>query len=251
MRDAIRLEFLGAEARLTLDRPAQDNALTLPDLQRLRAAIAEAAARPEVRVLRLRAEGRTFCAGRAPQPGAPASQGPQPPATAETLRARLVAPILEVYGALHALDIVSVAEVQGDAHGLGCALVSACDIALAANTARFSLPEMAKDLPPTLALSALAHKVHPKAAASLVLGLATLDAQGALGAGLVGEVLAPEALRGRADALVAQLAERHPLAIATVKRYLRAAQSPDQALHAELAASLISGAMSAIQAGKA
>ena len=248
MTDAVRLEFLGAEARLTLARPAQDNALTLPDLQRLRAAIAEAGARPEVRVLRLRAEGSTFCAGRAPQPGAP---GSQPPATAETLRARLVAPILEVYGALHALDIVSVAEVQGDAHGLGCALVSACDIALAASTARFSLPEMAKDLPPTLALSALAHKVHAKAAASLVLGMATLDAQGALGAGLVGEVLAPEALRARADAVVAQLAERHPIAIATVKRSLRAAQSPDQALHAELAASLISGAMSAIQATKA
>lgn len=241
MTDTIRLEYHGAEARIMLAHVATGNALTLPDIKRARAAIAEAAARPEVRVLRLCAEGAVFCVGRAPEAGPPA------PATAEELRTRLVAPILELYRALHALDIVSVAQVQGDAHGMGCALVSACDIAVSASTARFSLPEMAKDLPPTLALSALGRKVSPKAAASMVLGLATFDAQAAMRAGIVGEVVEPGELAARVDAIVAQLSGRNAIALATVKRYLRAAQAPDFDLCAEMAASMLSGAMPAIR----
>lgn len=242
MTDTIRLEYFGAEARLTLANAVAGNALTLPDIKRARGFIIDAAAKPEVRVLRLRAEGSVFCVGRAPEVGPPA------PATAEELRTRLAAPILDLYRALHALDIVSVAEVQGDAHGLGCALVSACDIAVAAGSAKFSLPEMAKDLPPTLALSALGRKVAPKAAASLVLGLAIFDAQAAMRAGLVGEVVEANALAARTDEIVAQLSTRNAIALATVKRYLRAAQSPDFDLCSEVAASMLSGAMPAIRA---
>jgi enoyl-CoA hydratase len=244
MKDILRLEYFGAEARLTLANAATGNALTLAGIKRAGAAIAEAAARPGVRVLRLCAEGDVFCMGRAPEPGPPA------PATAEELRTQLIAPIVDLYRALHRLDIVSVAQVQGDAHGLGCALVSSCDIALAASSAKFSLPEMHKDLPPTLALSALGRKVSAKAAASMVLGGATLDAQAAMRAGLVGEVLDASALAARTDEVVAQLSMRNPIALATVKRYLRAAQAPDFELNAELAASMLSLAMPAIRAAK-
>jgi len=244
MTSTIRLEYFGAEARLTLSSPDTGNQLTLPDIESAIAAIGDAARRPEVRVLRLRAEGKSFCLGRAPEAGAPTPLDP------ETLRNRLVGPILSLYRALHVLDIVSLAEVQGEARGLGCALVSACDMAVASDVATFSLPEMTKDLPPTLALSALGRRVQAKSAVSLVLGLATLDAQGALRAGLVGEVVPASALRTRTDEIVAQLSERHAIAIATVKRYLRSAQSPDFDLCAELAASLLSGALPSIRAAK-
>lgn len=239
----IRIDYHGAEARLTLAHGASGNALTLPDIRQAREAIAQAAAKPGVRVLRLCAEGDTFCVGRAPEGGPPSGQP-----TSEDLRARLIAPILDLYRALHTLDIVSVAQVQGDAHGLGCALVSACDIAVASRTARFSLPEMTKDLPPTLALSALGRKVHPKVAASMVLGLATLSADDAVRAGIVGEVVEPSELARRVDDIVAQIGARHTLALATVKRYLRAAQAPDFDVNAEMAASMLSGAIPAIRA---
>ena len=239
----VRIDYHGAEARLTLSHGAAGNALTLPDIRQAREAIAQAGARPEVRVLRICAEGEKFCVGRAPEGGPPSGQP-----TSEDLRARLIAPILDLYRALHALDIVSVAQVQGDAHGLGCALVSACDIAVASRTARFSLPEMTKDLPPTLALSALGRKVPPKVAASMVLGLATLSADDAVRAGIVGEVVEPAELTGRVDEIVAHIGARHPVALATVKRYLRAAQAPDFDVCAEMAASMLSGAIPAIRA---
>jgi enoyl-CoA hydratase/carnithine racemase len=246
MTDNIRLEFIGAEARLTLSNGNAGNALSLPDIRSASAAIMQAAAHAEVRVLRLRAEGAAFCLGRAPESGSRSHES----TTAEGLRINLILPILNLYRSLHVLDIVSLAEVQGDAYGLGCALVSACDIAVAASSAKFSLPEMAKDLPPTLALSALGRKVSPKAAASLVLGLATFDALSAMRAGIVGEVVEAAALTTRTDEIVAQLSARNSIALATVKRYLRASQSPDFDACAEMAASMLSGAIPAIRATK-
>jgi enoyl-CoA hydratase/carnithine racemase len=241
MPDAPELAFFGGEARITLRRPETGNALTLPDVHALRQAIETAAAREEVRVLRICAQGGTFCAGRAAPPA-----GSEPPRW-EQVRPRLIEPILALYRALHTLDIVTLAQVQGDAHGLGCALVAACDLAVASEGARFSLPEMAKDMPPTLALSVVARRVAPKEAAHLVLGLAEWDAARALASGLVGEAVPHDRLQARCDALAAQLAARDALALATVKRFLRAAYAPDFEPWAELAAASLAGAFPAIR----
>lgn len=243
MTETVKLEYVEAEARLTLCQPASRNALTVEDIRLATELIGKAGRQPGIRVLRICAQGEVFCAGRAHEtPKSPSSP------TSEDLRARLIEPILALYRALHGLDIVSVAQVQGDAHGLGCALVSACDIAVAASGARFSLPEMEKDLPPTLAISAFGRKVHPKVTASMVLGLATLDAASAQRAGIVGEVVPADALAGRVDEIVGTLSRRHPLAIATVKRYLRGALAPDYEVCSEMAAALLSGSMPAIRA---
>ena len=238
----IRFEITGGEARLTLCRPGHGNALRMEDIVATCRAIEEAGRSPGVKVLRLCAEGANFCVGRAAEPAARAALVP------EAIRTGLVQPILDMYRAMHSLDIVSVAQVQGDAHGLGCALMAACDIVVAATTAKFSLPEMLKDLPPTLALSAVLPNVHPKAAASLVLAARSLDAREALAIGLVSEVLEVPALQARVDEIVSHTVARHPVAIKTVKRYLRAAGAPNYHTNAELAASLLSGAMADIRA---
>ncbi|VTU33131.1 Hydroxycinnamoyl-CoA hydratase-lyase [Variovorax sp. PBL-H6] len=244
MTSGIRFEISSGEARMTLCRPETGNALRLDDIVAASQWIGDLArATPDVKVLRLCAEGETFCVGRAVEPGA-APRGQNP----ESTRRGLVDPILDLYRALHSADVVSVAQVQGDAHGLGCALVAACDLAVVAATAKFSLPEMHKDLPPTLALSAVLPSVHLKAAASLVLGGATIDGRAAVAVGLAGEVVDAQNLGARVDAIVEHLVARHPVALKTVKRYLRAAGAPDHQTHAELAASLLSGAMSDIRA---
>src|SRR5688572_15872645 len=182
MHEPPRLEFDGAQALVTLCDPELSNALSLDQVKRLRECVAEASANDAVRVLRLRAEGEVFCAGRATGGGAPGASG-------EAMRATLIAPIQDLYRALHATDLVTIAEVQGDAHGLGCALVAACDLAVASTNARFSLPEMGKHLPPTLALSVMVPRVTPRVAAHLVLAMNVLDARAALAAGIVGEVV--------------------------------------------------------------
>lgn len=234
----------GAQTLITLGGTLAGNALTLPALRELGAAIRSAGDRGQTKVLRLRGRDGDFSVGRAPE-----KPGPDAPTSAHEIRKRLVDPILDVYAALRALPFPAVAEVTGRATGLGCALVAACDLAIAARSARFSLPEMAKDLPPTLALSALGRRAGAKAAASLVYGLGELDAMGALSAGLVGEVVDDEQLDARADALGAQIAERNPIALQAIKRYLRSMHDSDAEAMAELAASVLSGAVSSMRAG--
>ena len=62
-------------------------------------------------------------------------------------------PILDLYADVRATPVPVLAVVQGEARGFGCALVGQCDLAIAVESARFSLPELETNLPPTLAIS--------------------------------------------------------------------------------------------------
>lgn len=222
----------------------EGNALTLPAVRELAAAIHATGDRAETRVLRLRGRGDDFSVGRAAE-----APGPDGSKTAQEVRTRLVDPIMSIYASIRALPFPVVAEVGGRADGLGCAIVAMCDVAIAANSARFSLPEVAKNLPPTLALSAVARKVSAKTVARLVYGLGELNAGEALAAGLIGEVVADGDLSSRSDALCAQIASRHAIALQTLKRYLQTMHDPDATTMGELAASMLSSAVSSIRAG--
>ena len=87
--------------------------------------------------------GDDFCLGRDPD-GAPE----QAPKTAVDMREALTAPILGFYDAVRGAEVPVVATVQGRAAGFGCAAAAVCDVTVAADDARFSLPEMKHDLPP-------------------------------------------------------------------------------------------------------
>jgi enoyl-CoA hydratase len=240
VNEDFQIHIDGAEAVITLCRRHTGNMLSLTALRRLTETIDAFPARdPIIKVLRIRAEGESFCLGRAP-----ASPNAPPPASSQEMRERLIDPILGLYRAIRAWDMPVVAEVQGDAAGLGCAVVAACDLAIAGSTARFSLPEMDKGLPPTLALSALSRKVHAKAAASMVWGLAQFDATTAQAIGLVGEVVSAERLTERVDEVVAHIVRQHPLALATIKKYLRSLHSADAEVSAELAGGMLANALS-------
>lgn len=233
----------GAQAVICFTRPDAANMLSLVSIRSITKTVDELARSPELRVLLLRAEGSIFCMGRSSAPGVPT------PTTAQETREQIVDPILDLYRALRAINVPVVAQVQGPAAGLGCAIVAACDMAIASEAAVFSLPEMEKDLPPTLALSAFSRRVAAKVAGSMVWGLAHIDARTALAAGLVGEVHAHDRLQARVNTVVEQLCTRNRLAVAAVKNYLRALYTPDFESSSELAGTLLAGAMSSIRAG--
>jgi len=238
------ITFGDAEAIICLCRPDMGNMLSLDGLRKLTAAIDGLAGHQRtLKVLRIRAHGAAFCMGRQPPPAGAPKGG-----SSAVLRRRLIDPILDLYRAIRAWDMPVIAQVQGEAAGLGCALVAACDLAVAAQSARFSLPEMDKGLPPTLALSALSRKVHAKAAASMVWGLAKFDAHTAQAIGLVGETAVDEQLAARVDDIVAQIVRQHPLGLATLKRYTRSVHTADFDSSAELAGVLLSSALSSIEA---
>lgn len=166
----------------------------------------------------LRAHGSIFCGGRVagPPPAAPAGQDPY-----EWLRTQGVAPILGLYDAIRSAPVPVACFVQGLASGLGTALVASCDHAVAAADARFDAPELDKQFAPGLLMSALVRRVQRQMIGRLVLSMQPIDAQEAFGAGLIDQVVAPDALDATADAFIRTLNSRSPIALAGVKRFLR------------------------------
>ena len=231
----------GSEHRITLSQPELGNTLSLDAMRELAADIRQAGRDPAVKIIRITAQGEAFCRGRAP------SKPPANPPSAAEFRATVADPILDVYRAMHESQVPILAEVQGNAEGFGCALVAASDLAVSASTARFNLPEMHKNLPPTLVLSVLRYKVPPKAAAHMAYLADTIDAATAREWGFVAEVVAPADLSTRCDEIAASLGARDRIAIATLKSYFREIVFPDFSLASETAGSMLSTAMTSLR----
>src|SRR3546814_14231017 len=98
-------------------------------------------------------------------------------------------PILGVYDAFRRLPVPVLTLVQGRALGFGCAMVGASDVAIAAASARFALPEMKHGIPPSLAISALVPRVAAQTVADLVYSAEEIDASSAFAAGLISRVV--------------------------------------------------------------
>lgn len=113
--------------------------------------------------------------------------------------------------AVAAIPRMVIAAVSGPALGGGCELALACDLRLAADTARFGQPEILLGIiPGGGGTQRLARLVGPARAKDLILTGRAVDAAEALTIGLVDEVVARDDLMGRARELAAQLA-RGPL----------------------------------------
>ncbi len=218
MSDAFLIEAKDPIARITLNRPEVGNILTMDALRALGKTITELGADAERRAIVVAGAGKDFCLGRDTTGGPPKVKP-----SAVQMRANLTQPILDVYRAVREAPVPVIAAVQGRSSGLGCAFISGCDVAIATSGARFRLPEMEKDLPPTLAISALLHRVPPKTITYMIYSLAEIDAEAALRAGFVSHVVPENGLKKAVDDLCATLAERSPIAVRTVKEYLRSA----------------------------
>jgi enoyl-CoA hydratase/carnithine racemase len=228
----------GAVATITIDNAAQGNLLTVEDLRQLAAAV-RAAGATDAKVIVLRTAGADFCRGRAP--GAPSP-------TAMKMRADVCEPILDVYDVLAGVRQPVVARVQGAALGFGAAMAGACDLTIASADVRFQLPEMHRDLPPTLAISALMARVPRKALTHLVYSMDEIDAATALRLGIVSQVVAPADLDGALAKLLAIMTARSPEALVAVKDFFRAAPYMDPRGIADYAGNLLAAVLSS--AGK-
>jgi enoyl-CoA hydratase/carnithine racemase len=129
-------EVNGAIATLTLNRPKERNAIDDELREALAGALEDVAADPSVRVLILTGNGKSFCAGgdvRAMQQrlGAPAGQ-----VAIEGWRRQQRNGVL--VQALHNLDLVTIAAINGHAVGLGFDIALACDFIVGAPDAIFA-----------------------------------------------------------------------------------------------------------------
>jgi enoyl-CoA hydratase len=238
--DAFRIEEDASRrfATVRLMRGASGNKMSAEEILLVGRAIREAGSRKEFKLVLVRADGPNFCQGRLPDPPGKA------PTTALDIRARITQPILDVYADIRATPVPVIAIVQGEAKGFGCAFVAQCDLAIAADDASFSLPEMDHHLPPTLAMSAMLHKVTPKRMLHMVYTRHAIGATEALSLGLLSEVVPRATLAAAVERTLSRLLDRNRAALCGVKEYMGTALYIDPNGAARLAANLLSCVLS-------
>lgn len=223
---------------IVLDRPENGNLIDAAMSETIIAAIG--ALDDGIKLVRLRSSSKDFCLGRvSPMP----QQGTKP--SAETLRRVVAAPPLALYDALKAVPVPTVAIVPGQALGVGCALAGVCDLVLAADDAIFQIPEMERDIPPTLVMSALIGRVPVKTVAHMVLSRQRLTADEARQAGLVSRVVPAATLDGEAAHLTDTLLGCSAVTLRAVKQFLQLAPEMPASGASGFAAHLAATALSA------
>jgi enoyl-CoA hydratase/carnithine racemase len=230
----------GAVTTITLDRAQDGNLLPVDGVRELAAAF-RAASATDAKVVVLRGNGADFCRGRDPKGGPPSP-------TAMKMRVNVCEPILDAYDAMANTRQPIVGVVQGAAHGFGSAIASCCDLTVAHDTARFKLPEMEKDLPPTLAMSAVGPRVPLKVIAWMVYAMDELDAHAAHQVGIVSKVATEPMVELEVDKLLKTMTARSPEALVAVKDFLRSAPHMEPRGMADYGANLLAAVLSS--AGK-
>ncbi|MGF7159339.1 enoyl-CoA hydratase/carnithine racemase [Rhodoligotrophos appendicifer] len=235
---AVEADNASHVATIRLTNPADGNRLTGDDIVALGRAIREAGSDEAIKIVVIRAEGEHFCLGRIPNP-----KGASLPSALQ-IQKTVTDPILGLYADVRATPVPVLAVVQGEARGFGCAFTGQCDLAIASRRATFSMPEMEVNLPPTLAISAVLHKVPLKKLTHMVYTRESITAEEALTFGLVGELADPGDLDAAASRIIAGLTDRRRAALRTIKQYLGAAPYIDPNAAARLAEAMLAGILS-------
>jgi len=211
--ETLRTEWRGrGVAIVTMARPAVFNAFDEAMIGELDAAFAALEADPAVRVIVLAGEGRHFSAGADLQWMQRASQ-----ATLEwnVADARRFAGML---GRLEACAKPTVARVQGAALGGGVGLAAACDIAIAADNASFSVSEAKFGILPAVIGPYVTNAIGKRQAKRLALTTERIGATEALEMGLVQRVVVAEQLDAAVDEVVQALLAGSPNAQREIKQ---------------------------------
>jgi 2-(1,2-epoxy-1,2-dihydrophenyl)acetyl-CoA isomerase len=212
----------GAVAILTLDNPAQYNALAADLLRDLNEALDKANADPDVRAILLTGAGKGFCSG-AQFGGDTFSRGD----TIGDMMRQSISPLLEK---LRCSAKPVVTAVNGAAAGAGVGVALAGDIVIAARSARFilSFVRLGAVLDGGTSLF-LQRSIGAARARALALTGEPLSAETAAEWGLVWKCVEDSRLLDEAREIAQRLADGPPLAIAMIKKQLDDAWSDDLA----------------------
>ncbi|MGA9868460.1 MAG: enoyl-CoA hydratase [Acetobacteraceae bacterium] len=196
-------------AWLTLNRPQARNALSMGLMDALHAELARIATEPTVKVVVIGGAGPAFCSGHdlremRAQPGRAAYEA--------TFAAcsRLMLSIVR-------LPKPVIARVHGIATAAGCQLVATCDLAVAADDARFATPGVNIGLFCSTPMVALTRAVGRKMAMEMLLTGALIDAPRAREIGLVNRVVPLAGLDEATGELAEGIAAKSPLTLAIGK----------------------------------
>jgi enoyl-CoA hydratase/carnithine racemase len=196
--------------RLTLDHPEKRNALSLATMREVLTALHTVAGDASVRVLIVDANGPAFSAGHD---------------LSEMVANReaeffdeLFAVCVDLMETVHALPQPVIAKVHGVATAAGCQLVAACDLAVAADDARFATPGVNIGLFCSTPMVPIVRAVGRKRALEMLLTGELVDAPTAAAWGLVNRVVPAPELEAATIALAERIAASSAYVVALGKR---------------------------------
>ena len=194
---------------LTMNRPANFNALSEEMLAALQAGLDRVHADDSVRAVVIAAAGKAFCPG-------------------HNLKEMIATPQLEYYQRLFAqcsrmmlsllkLPVPVIAKVHGIATAAGCQLVAQCDLAVASTEAKFAVSGVNFGLFCSTPSVPLLRNVAPKHAMEMLVTGDFISAQQAAERGLVNRAVAPDQLDAEVEKLVASILDKPRQALAMGK----------------------------------
>ncbi len=199
----------GPAARVEMRWPEKRNALSVTMMDRLSAALREAAGEEGARAIVLAGAGPAFSAGHY----LPEMVGASPEEQRQVFLA--CSALMET---IRVLPLPVIAEVRGIATAAGCQLVAACDLAVAAETARFATPGVRIGLFCSTPMVPVSRAVGRKRAMEMLLTGDFVDAPTALDWGLVNRVVPEDRLEAESQTFVERIAEASPFVVALGKR---------------------------------
>jgi len=209
----------GTIATITMNRPEKRNALSVAMMTDLMAALHHLAAQPATRVVILAANGPAFSAGH----------------DLRELTGRDIATYRHVFDVctqlmttIQEIPQPVIARVHGIATAAGCQLVATCDLAIAADTARFATPGVKIGLFCTTPMVALTRAVGRKRALEMLLTGVAIDAPTAMEWGLVNRVVPAAQLDEATQLLAEQIAAASSLTVTIGKQAFYAQIDLDQ-----------------------
>ena len=191
---------------LTLNRPKQRNPLSSGMINAISRSVALANDNPAVRVIVLEGAGPVFSAGHNLKEMSAAPQGGSL-SYEDHLREVLTRCAQMMLGIMHSPKAI-IAAVQGTATAAGCQLVSACDLAIAADHAQFCTPGVNIGTFCTTPLVGIGRNMHRKHAMELALTGDMISADDAVRFGLLNRVVPAELLKQEVEALAQKIASK-------------------------------------------
>jgi enoyl-CoA hydratase len=175
--------------------------------------------------------GADFCTGRV-------RDVPGPPATEAYERRPEYDGIFGSYRALRGCQVPVIGVIRGRAMGFGLAVAALCDVSFAADTARFNIPELSHGVMPTMVMSAVADRVNRNALLWLSYSSDFIDAERAMGYGIVSTVVPADRLEAEVQRFCDTLLSRPRPGILGLKEFLRVAPRMDEQATSDYARAL-------------
>lgn len=212
--ETLELSYDGAIGRLWLNRPDRLNALSTTLLEEVAAAARWFDSQHEVRVVVVGGRGRAFSGG-ADLEGFPGLDDPALRDAADAGR--------RMADALEDMRALTIARIHGWCVGGGVVLAAACDLRVAADSARFSIPEIDLGIPLAWGgIERLVREIGPARTKELVISCREFGPIEAQQAGFINRVVDEASLDVTVDELASSVAAKPRIPVAATKRHTNA-----------------------------